>query len=222
MRIASAAGALVAVAATACCRPCGPRPEGPPPTGATYFHDGEDGDIRGGRAENVFAAPGETIAVHDVRDLEARRGFDRTIAVRALREAAPSATIQWEPGRVVASGPDLAQSAVVAWLGRTRAGAPAAAAAGPPPVRLKYFDVRDLVGPHPPEVALAPSSTTSESPAEAPTPPEWPGLADLRAVAPSTEIRQVRTIVVARGPADELAAITRHLEALRAAGSPPK
>jgi|GEM_PF-3554156 len=231
MRAAAAIAVCLALAAPACCRPCNPRPScsPPPPTPPTaFFNDGGDADVRGGRPENVFRAPDPSATVHDVRDLEARPGFDRDVAVRALREAAPSAAIQWTEGRIVATGPDLSQTALVAWLVRTRAGTPIERplALERPAVRLRYFDVCDLVGTLPPEVTLAPSSTTfepdAEPDAEAPAPSEWPVLIDLRALAPGTEIQRKSSILIARGPADERTAIARHLDGLRAATPPAK
>ncbi|MFO0932498.1 MAG: hypothetical protein U1E39_07285 [Planctomycetota bacterium] len=138
---------VVAVVAPGCRGRCCAPPPAPTPS-AAFFHDGQTGDIRGGRPENVFPAP----------------------ATRTL-----------------------------------------------------FFDVRDLSGARSADVAAAPAAPAA--PASEPTPaagpaPEWARLPELRALAPHSDLEMKAGVLIARGPAPELDAVRRRLDALRAEVAP--
>lgn len=88
-----------------------------------YFNEDEDADRNPARPEHLYPGPGETREVHDVRDLEARPGFDRGAFRRTLRAAVPGAAFQWRDGRLLSVGSEDAQLAVRAWLAGARADA---------------------------------------------------------------------------------------------------
>jgi hypothetical protein len=117
---------VVTILAPGCRGRC-PKPNPPPrPTpSASFFNDGRDGDIPGGRPENSFPSPATRTMYFDVRDLPGARTADVALAPSSttfepvaeappapewarlpeLRALAPNTDLQMRVGVLIARGP---------------------------------------------------------------------------------------------------------------------
>lgn len=124
MRTGIVALLVVAVVAPGCQGRCCAPPPAPAPNPAR-FHDGQTGDIRGGRPENVFPDPATRTLFFDVRDLPGARAADvarssssttfepvaeappapEWARLPELRALAPHSDLQMRAGVLIARGP---------------------------------------------------------------------------------------------------------------------
>ena len=124
MRAGIVALFVVAVVAPGCRGRCCAPPPAPTPS-AAFFNDGQTGDIRGGRPENVFPGPATRTLFFDVRDLSGARSADVGLAPAAtasgptpasgaapewarlpkLRALAPHSDLEMKAGVLIARGP---------------------------------------------------------------------------------------------------------------------
>ena len=124
MRTGVVALLVVAVVAPGCRGRCGAPPPAPTPS-PVFFNDGQTGDVRGGRPENVFPDPGTRTRFFDVRDLPGARTADVALSSSSttfepaaeappapewarlpeLRALAPHSHLEMRAGVLIARGP---------------------------------------------------------------------------------------------------------------------